>query len=283
MSTPHFPARLLAARPGWQDIFLPTLLAGLLLLAFVQQGLDIRLSMLFFDSATQRFPLERDWWHDVLLHAGVKQAVRRLVLLMWLVFITSLFVARLKPYRLLLLYLLTATLVSASLVATFRNASYQACPFSLALFGGKRPYIGPFDLVPAGIGLGRCSPGGHAASAFSLFPLVFAARHLRRKTLTRAAFWFVMLFGLLLTYVQVARGQHLFSHQIWSALICWYVSLASYYLFFFGASRSESRNGCAVLPADRPADYEATMKPIPLQPAGRHDTNCAPGVHSRSC
>lgn len=236
---------------------MPAIAAGVLLIVFVTLGLDIRLSMLFFDPATQHFPLEREWWHDSILHAGIKQAMRRFVLLMGLVFVVSLFMERLKPYRYLLLYVVIASLVSASAVALLKSASYQACPFSLALFGGERPYIGPFDSVPAGIGVGRCSPGGHAASAFSLFPLVFAARHLRRKTLTRAAFWFVMLFGLLLTYVQVARGQHLFSHQIWTALICWYVSLASYYLFFLGASRSDSRNGCAVLPADRPADYEA--------------------------
>ncbi|MDI6747994.1 MAG: phosphatase PAP2 family protein [Rhodocyclaceae bacterium] len=253
-----------------QDIVLPAMLAALLLALFLYQGFDIGLSAYFFDPASGRFPLEHDWWHEKLLHADVKQGVRRIVILMGLAFIASLVVARLKPYRRLLLFVVAASLLSASVVSTFKNASYQACPFSLIQFGGNRPYIGPFDPVPADIGLGRCSPGGHAASAFSLFPLYFAARHLRRRRLATGMFWFVMLFGLLLTYVQVARGMHLFSHQIWTALICWYVSLATYRLFFLtGNRRGNKEDGYPVPVAGHwiPATGHA-VPPAPTFPAG---------------
>lgn len=254
-----------------QDLVLPAMLAALLLALFIYQDFDIGFSAFFFDPATGRFPLEHDWWHENLLHADVKQAVRRVVSLMGLAFLASLAVTRLKPYRRLLLFVLAASLLSASAVSTFKNASYQACPFSLTLFGGTRPYIGPFDPVPAEIGLGRCSPGGHAASAFSLFPLYFAARHLRRRKLATGIFWFVMLFGLLLTYVQVARGMHLFSHQIWTALICWYVTLATYRLFFLRGTPFEHHpDGNAVPP--KPT-LPTGLTPLLLRaPAGRRDS-----------
>ena len=62
--------------------------------------------------------------------------------------------------------------------------------------------------------------------------LFFAARHLERRRLAIGLLWFVLAFGLVLTLVQVARGAHFFSHQVWTALICWYVSLLLYWLAF---------------------------------------------------
>jgi membrane-associated PAP2 superfamily phosphatase len=55
-----------------------------------------------------------------------------------------------------------------------------------------------------------------------------------------------MLFGLVLTMTQVARGAHFFSHQVWTALICWYASLAAYWLFFsFRRSKNIRSGHCA--------------------------------------
>jgi len=215
-----------------KDLILPAGIAALLLAVFLGLDFDLGLSRLFFDPAAGAFPLEHHPLLKNLLHADVKQAVRRVVALMGLAAFASLLLPRLHAHRRLLFFILVATLLSASTVSAIKKKSYQSCPVSLAEFGGNRPYIGPFDPVPPDAQRGRCSPGGHAASAFSLFPLYLAARHLRRKRLATGTLWFVMAFGLLLTLVQVARGMHLFSHQIWTALLCWYVSLAAYWLFF---------------------------------------------------
>lgn len=211
------------------DLSLPLLLGALLLVPLLGFGLDVSLSALFYTPG-KGFRLWHDWLLEKVFHDWVKEITRAVVLLLALAAFASLRLERLRHLRLPLWYVLITALLAAAAVTAVKHLSLQTCPVGLEMFGGKEPYFSLLDPVPAGVRSGQCWPGGHAASAFAFFPLVFAARHLGRRRLERSLFWFVMLFGLMLTMTQVARGAHFFSHQVWTALICWYVSLAAAWL-----------------------------------------------------
>lgn len=213
------------------DLALPAAIGALMLVPLLGFGLDVRLSAHFYTPG-EGFTLWHDWLLEKVLHDWVKEFTRALVLLLALAAFASLRLERLRPLRLPLWYALITALLAAAAVTAVKHTSLQTCPVGLTMFGGMEPYFSLFDPVPPGARSGQCWPGGHAASAYAFFPLVLAARHVGRPGLARGLFWLVMLFGLVLTMVQVARGAHFFSHQVWTALICWYVSLAAYWLAF---------------------------------------------------
>lgn len=218
---------------GRKDLLLPLAIAGLLLAGLYGLDLDMSLSRLFFDPLSQRFPLEHQPFLEKTLHADVKHVVRGMVTLVGVAALLSLLSARLRFYSRPLFFILVASLLSAGLVSSIKQGSYQSCPERLTAFGGDRPHFGLLDPIPPGTPKGRCWPGGHAASAFSLFSFYLAIRHLGRRRLALGLLGFVLAFGLLLSWVQVARGMHLMSHHVWTALFCWYTTLAIYWLFFF--------------------------------------------------
>ncbi len=228
MSLPErFPGGNRGATPA--DLYVPLAIGTLMLVPLLGFGLDVSLSTLFYTPG-KGFPLWHDWLLEKVLHDWVKEITRVVVLALGLAAFASLRMERLRPMRLPLWYSLIAALLAAAAVTAVKHTSMQNCPIGLAIYGGKDAYFHLFQAIPPGVRRGECWPGGHAASAFAFFPLVFAARHLGRPVLARGVFWFVMLFGLVLTMVQVARGAHFFSHQVWTALICWYVSLGMYWL-----------------------------------------------------
>ena len=227
------------------DLTLPLVLGALMLVPLLGFGLDVSLSTLFYTPG-KGFQLWHDWLLEKVLHDWMKEIVRAVVLLLALAAFASLRMERLRSLRRPLWYVLIAALLAAAAVTAVKHTSLQTCPVGLTMFGGQEPYFSLFDPVPAGVRSGQCWPGGHAASAFSFFPLVFAARFMGRPGMARGLFWFIMLFGLVLTMTQVARGAHFFSHQVWTALICWYASLAAYWLFFSFRHAESVRSGhCA--------------------------------------
>lgn len=257
------PWRLAGGADGRQaatmaDLALPPALAALLLAPLLGLGLDVSLSARFYDPAAGGFALWHDWLLEKVLHDWVKLAARTAALLLLAAACASLFLERLRPLRRLLWFVVAGLALSATVVSAIKQSSAQACPVGLAMFGGSEPLVGLFDAVPAGLRAGRCWPGGHAASAFSFFPLYFAARHGRRPRLARRILGAILLFGLVLSLVQVARGAHFFSHQVWTALICWYASLAAYWLAFAapGPARCAAAFREAVAPAGAPRRQE---------------------------
>jgi membrane-associated PAP2 superfamily phosphatase len=210
------------------ELVLPLLLAVPLLVLLEHYGWDVAISRQFFDAAAGHFPLSENWWLKQVLHDDAKHLA--------FAFLCAVFIAAAMahvyrpafPYRRMLWQLFAAILFSAQAIAYLKHQSYQACPYQLQLFGGGRPYLGIFDAIPAGYSAGHCWPGGHGATAFSLFGLYFAARDAGRTRLALGLLAFVLLFGLALSVTQVVRGMHFVSHQIWTALICWYLTWLLY-------------------------------------------------------
>lgn len=210
------------------ELVLPLLLAVPLLVLLQHYGWDIVISRWFFDAADGRFDLSGNWWLKHVLHDDAKRMAFAFLCIAFVAAAGTYVYRPAARYRGMLWQLIVAMLVSAQAVVAIKHLSYPACPFALQMFGGSKPYVGIFDAIPAGYVAGHCWPGGHGATAFSLFGLYFAARDAGRMRLALGLLAFVLLFGLALSITQVVRGMHFVSHQIWTALICWYLTWLIY-------------------------------------------------------
>jgi len=97
-------------------------------------------------------------------------------------------------------------------------------------YGATRIY-GHNLSYPLGPGRGgHCFPSGHASGGFALLALYFAAYpHVTKNA------WRFLLPGILLGtsfgLAQQLRGAHFLSHDVWTAFLCWFMSLLIFSLF----------------------------------------------------
>jgi membrane-associated PAP2 superfamily phosphatase len=218
--------------------WLPAVLATALLVLLRIAGLDYVLTAAFFDPATQSFPLRHDFWTETVLHDAVKVPV--------IAFTAALLVSallppsHLRPSRGTCLFLLTSMALGSGIVSAIKHMVSTACPKALSMYGGRYPELLPWEALPAGLSPGHCWPGGHSATAFCLFGLYLVLRDNGKRTQAQLALGLVLCLGLLLSAAQVARGAHFASHQVWTALLCWYVSLTLWQVWFRPVARGGS-------------------------------------------
>ena len=200
------------------------LLAALVpLLLWDWSGLDITVARWF--GTAQGFAWRDDFWLNTLGHIGARN-------LAW-VLALALVVNIWRPWtpgltRRERVWWLLATLAAAAVVPLIKQQSLTSCPWDQSEFGGAAQQISHWlQLGPGGLrdgGGGRCFPSGHATSAFAFFSGGFA---LRRAYPIAARRWMsgVLLLGLLLGLIQLARGAHFPSHTLWSAWVCFGVNV----------------------------------------------------------
>lgn len=192
---------------------------------------DFRLSDPFFDPLLRVWPYKRSWWAGGLIHTGGKYLVLLIGISALLVYAGSFVRRTWRRLRNPALFLCLCIGLSTGLVALGKQFSNRHCPWDYDRYGGTVPYGGLFAEPPAECGPGRCFPAGHAAGGFALVGLYFVSR---RKARALAGLGAGLLLGSLFGFGQVARGAHFASHNLWTAAICWAVSLGLYGLFFRG-------------------------------------------------
>jgi membrane-associated PAP2 superfamily phosphatase len=77
-------------------------------------------------------------------------------------------------------------------------------------------------------GPGRRLPAGHVSNAFALVGGTF---ELRAVSTRASRLWLVVVcvLGLVLGLTQLLRGAHFASHSLWTAWICWSLSVLLWY------------------------------------------------------
>lgn len=216
--SPYFPRR------WWYGIPL-ALLAILLLLE--PSRLDFAIADLFYVKGLGFIGRRNDFLEDVL-HDRAKQLVIAIGVLALMGFLLSLLPTRLRPLRRTLGYLVLAMGLSTGLVTPLKKATQMHCPWSLEQYGGVEhfsPLLGP-RAAPVEKP-GNCWPGGHAAAGFALFALFFALRDKHPRSAKTALIAAISL-GALFSLVRMAQGAHFLSHNLWTAALCWLVSLSLY-------------------------------------------------------
>lgn len=212
---------------SWHLIVAVSLAAAALATIYLG-GFDPDVSDLFFDQSGGVFPLRDNWFLERVVHVGFRDAVFVLAICVLLSWLASFRFESLAPWRRLLLFLFLSMLLASSSVSALKAITGKHCPYEMRDFGGDVPYMDLLDPLPAGAHLGKCWPGGHASSGFSLFGFYFAAVWLGRSRWAVMTLAGALLLGFGVGMARVAQGAHFVSHNVWSALVCWLVTLALY-------------------------------------------------------
>lgn len=216
---------------------LPLAAMTLLLLVDVPR-LDFALAHLFYDPQNGFIGRHSAFLEDVL-HDRAKQAVILLGVLAIAGFLASLLPTRLRQWRRPLGYLVLALALSTAIVTPLKAVTAVQCPWSLEEFGGVEPYsplLGHHTYVDKP---GRCWPGGHASAGFCLLALFFALRD-RRPRLARAALVGALTLGSVFSLGRMMQGAHFLSHNVWTLLFDWMISLVCYRLVLYRSVPAES-------------------------------------------
>lgn len=204
----------------------PLLLAALLFLVFEYTGLDHASVVPYYGA--EGFHWSHQHWFVKLFHSYSKIPVALLCLVSAVAAIVCGLRRNWRRYAWPLAYLALGLTLSTSIIRSFKRASGVLCPFQLSEFGGTGTYHRLLEAWQLHDPAGQCWPGGHASTGFCLFALYFALHWLGRRRAAGYAFAGALVYGHLLGYTQVMRGQHFLSHQFWTSVVCWYACLGLY-------------------------------------------------------
>lgn len=196
-------------------------------------SLDTIIADEFYEPISKSWIGANNWWADTLIHDWGRNLIA-LVFLSTLILLIATFLTpnKLKKYRRLTTYLCLSIVITTSVVALGKKYSNVDCPRDLIQYGGSQPYVHVFSNKPANLPSGKCFPGGHTSGAFSLYALYFICLLLAPRH-ARIALLIVTILGLTYAVGQWARGAHFIIHDIWSAVIGWYISLGLYHRMFY--------------------------------------------------
>lgn len=215
----------------WIVLGIPLLTAVILILLELTD-LDMILANQFFDHSAGEFIGRHSYFLENILHDRAKQVVIGFSVVAIVCFLASWRLQRLKPIRRELGCLVLAMGLSTAFVTPLKAVTAVQCPWSLSEFGGKETYSKLLEARPETDKPGRCWPGGHAATGFTLFALFFVLRD-RRPRLARAALLFAFSLGTVFSIGRMLQGAHFFSHNVWTAVFCWLIGLGCYYLVLY--------------------------------------------------
>jgi membrane-associated PAP2 superfamily phosphatase len=194
-------------------------------------GADIAFaSWAFFNPVQGQWRGAEAWLSNEALHTGGRWLVRGLVLaaaILWLSTLRGVASHWRRPAA----YFVLAVVLTVGITGALKTITNVDCPWDLTVFGGRFPYVPLFGDRPDELRAGRCFPAAHASSGFALMALYFVFRDRDRKL----AYWGLgagVLVGLVFGFAQQSRGAHFLSHDLWSAMLAWFIPLTLYALVF---------------------------------------------------
>ncbi|WP_422421176.1 phosphatase PAP2 family protein [Pseudomonas sp. GZD-222] len=240
------------------NLGMPLLLAAVVFLLFDLTSLDRQISNLLLDPVTGQFPLLHDQWFEKVTHkwprilpngAGEAAIIGALLSFIWPLLARHPHIAqsrllrksRITPvlhfsaaHRRDFLFVVVAFALSTTVIHYLKSHTSVYCPVETTLYGGEQlrtewyEHFTWFDKA----GDGRCWPGGHASSGFTLLALYFVAlRH--RWQHARKLLVAILLLGFVYGTTRVLQGWHYMSHTFWAGIFVW-LSTWLTALFFYG-------------------------------------------------
>lgn len=218
----------------WRHLRVPLILFAVLAPLLASTTLDISIAhALYFDEAQSRWIGANSWWTNELIHRDGAWLMRGVGVLALGLYLATWLRPRLHEWRRPSLYFLVAVALSVGLVGLLKSLTNVDCPRDLTEFGGAFPFIHLFEHRPADLRHARCFPAAHASSGYALLALYFVFRE-RSWLAARLGLAAGLLMGLVFGIAQQARGAHFVSHDVWSAMLVWTVSLTLYTFAFKG-------------------------------------------------
>ena len=194
-----------------------------MMLPLVGLHVDWELAHFWFVLQGSNWTFKHHWLTEAVLHDGGHDLAVALYVLILLLYISSFRLVPLKPFRSGLSYLSLSLPLATLSVSLIKRLTLVDCPWSVLDFNGERPYQSWLQSLWSPLnGADHCFPAGHASSAYMFFGLYFFATAFFPKQATRILVGVIGM-GLLFGLAQQLRGAHFISHDLTSALICWYV------------------------------------------------------------
>jgi membrane-associated PAP2 superfamily phosphatase len=208
---------------------IPLIMACLLLVTFEYTPLDRIISNWFFDPSLPGFPLRNDWFLEVVLHQWGKYVLVALGIGLLICFLLGFKFSWWRRKRRIFLFLLLGLIAGPVLVALLKATTNRHCPYDLKIYGGFAPYVHLLESPPPEMPRGKCFPGGHASGGFAIMGF-YLALYLHQRKLAYWALGIGFTYGSVLGFGRLMQGAHFLSHNLWTAVVCWFVSLALYRL-----------------------------------------------------
>jgi len=212
--------------------------------------LDFWIERRFYDPVSRSFPLKNAAYLVFFGHTLLKDLTSLGLLTAIVLALASIRVEALRPWRRALFGFCLMAGGAAFVVQQLKEGSVHACPWDLTMYGGHDAWFPLFDRVGAAIKLGRCWPGGHASGGFAIVAGYFALRT-RQPQWARRVLVLGLSLGSIMGGVQMVRGAHFLSHNLWSLWFVWATCLAIDAALHVGALLWQRRAALAsVLPTE---------------------------------
>jgi membrane-associated PAP2 superfamily phosphatase len=213
---------------GWRALRWPLALSLFVACILGTTGSDLAVARwLFFDTASMQWRGDGSWWVNDFVHTGGGWLVRSVIVAAAVMWSASLLRQRAHVWRRPVGYFLVSALLSVGVVGLLKQLTNVDCPWDLAPFGGRFPYIPLFADRPEVLRAAHCFPAAHAGSAYALMAVYFALRE-RNRAWARVGLILTFVLGLIFGIAQQSRGAHFLSHDLCSATIAWCVSVTVY-------------------------------------------------------
>ncbi|KMM83344.1 phosphatidic acid phosphatase [Pseudomonas taetrolens] len=240
---------------------LPILLALVTFLVFDLTEVDRLFSNMFYDPVAGLFPIGQSHLFEKITHkwariipdwTGELAVIGVLLSFIWPCleryrdarWVKPILRSRMEaPLRFLsrhrfdFFFVMVAFALSTGVIHYLKSHTSIYCPVETTLYGGAEARKEWFDhfVFWHEAGPGRCWPGGHASSAFSLFALYFVARRYRWRH-SNVLLAGVIVLGLAYGTTRVLQGWHYMSHTLWAGIFVW-LSTLLVALLFYGRSK----------------------------------------------
>lgn len=239
------------------NLMFPLLLAAAIFLLFDVTELDRWISNLLLDPASGQFALLHNEWFEKVTHkwprilpdwTGEAAIIGSLLSFIWprlsaypdARIVRGLNATRIGSllrftthYRRDFFYIVVAFALCTTVIHYLKSHTGVYCPVETTLYGGSEARVEWYENFSwfNKAGDGRCWPGGHASSGFTLLALYFVGlRH--RWPHARKLLIAILLVGFTYGTTRVLQGWHYMSHTLWAGIFVWLTSWATALLFY---------------------------------------------------
>ncbi|OZI66617.1 phosphatase PAP2 family protein [Bordetella genomosp. 11] len=209
-------------------VFGITLLLALLASAINYSGLDLAISRMFFDPASNAFPWRASRALELLGHRVVLVLPVGVAIAAMAAAIASHWFAPLRPWRGALWGIALTCALGQVIISQLKHYTALPRPYNLSMFGGYANYPDHF-WAASRRQAGGALPSNHAGAGYAMLSLYFAGWAMGRPAWRWGGLAIGIAAGLSFAAVRVAQGAHFTSQTVWSACVMWAVASVLFY------------------------------------------------------
>jgi len=203
-----------------KKIFIGLFLLVLVLIIEKYTDIDLLIQDRAYDFMHHEWLID-EYTHDklgIIFYKGIKYFDMILGILLFISFLLSFIIVDFKQIRKPVLVLLLSLTIVPFIIASAKEVTNVYCPKQLAMYDGDKPFVRIVDHYPADFKQdkpGRCFPAAHATAGFALMALYFCFNDKKAKI---AGLSVGITLGWIAGLYQMFRGQHFFSHTVFSMI-----------------------------------------------------------------